>query len=291
MLEKHWRYLLWTFLLSFPSIGFAQRQIPNTLVPSEYGETVFVSINDIYLLYLYPVTPYINDDGIIMVPLRALAETFLGFRIDIYEEEGVIIANAFTETNFLENGHFVRFFDNKPEAMIYDWSKIAYNRLSSSMSLTAKPIYLKETNEMLVPLDALLRAFDLESFWEPSLKTLNLKSNTVKTEPIVDNPRAVVWGLTRAFVPESVTFDSAPNNEWLLKLTIQGFESLAESEGPTPVWFTNTVDNPPHIYKYLILVGSGATKCPKQDDRFICELTYTREILETTDFIGVRFAP
>ena len=123
---------------------------PYGAAPGNASQPVLLKLNFNYLLFTYPVSPYRDCNGSVMVPLRVIGELMGG---QVYtsraRKAGLLIRPTPGESRLLE------FTAGSREAFVDE------NRVE----LTSAPIWLNEADELLVPLEPLITAFKLRPYW------------------------------------------------------------------------------------------------------------------------------
>jgi hypothetical protein len=295
------RFLYICILFLGCGLGSAQltrrAPIPDVLVPSEYGETVFLSIDDMYLLYVHPVTPFVTDEGVIMVPLNGINE-LLRFTVSVYEErDGTMVAGATQFRSSPEENRGITFREGSREAEVSIFGQFQFRgHPLYVMKLGAAPIYVEETYDMLVPLQALVDVFNLDVRLEPELRVAHLRSPHVTNLYADLGSEFMSEGNTRAFVPEHVAFQKRdePTEDggalWDFTLTIQGFPSVMDTDGPTMVWMYGTFSGNDFYSAPHFRTGTSAYKCPKENGRFVCRQQFDELSLWDLRYLLVRLA-
>ncbi len=138
---------------------------PYGAAPSNASQPVLLKLNFNYLLFTYPVSPYRDRNGSVMVPLRVVGELMGG---QVYtsrsRKAGLLIRPTPGESHLLE------FTAGSREAFVDE------NRVE----LTSAPVWLGEEGELLVPLKPLITAFKLRPRWNRQKSVLTLSSGFFK---------------------------------------------------------------------------------------------------------------
>lgn len=135
---------------------------PYDAAPSTASRPVLLRLNYSYLLFTYPVAPYRDENGSIMVPLRVVGELMGG---QVYtrtaRKAGLLIRPTQEENHLLEfiAGSRKAFVDEKP------------------VQLESTPVWLSRERELLVPLEPMIAAFDLRPRWNRQKSVLTLSSS------------------------------------------------------------------------------------------------------------------
>ena len=140
----------------------------------------FVKVNRLYFLYTYPVVPYLDKSGVLMVGLEGMGRglfdkappgdadaAFLGG--DDYGHVTTDVA-ARTETLSL-GGHTVTFTAGARTAQ-------ANGR---GVPMAAAAVWDAPTGQMVVPALTLARCLGLAARWDPQLRTLSISGPDVLT--------------------------------------------------------------------------------------------------------------
>lgn len=134
---------------------------PYGIAPENVAHPVLLKLNYNYLLFTYPVAPYRDPNGSVMVPLRVVGELMGG---QVYNSKprktGTLIRPDLVESHLLE------FVAGSRQALVDD----------EAVQLASAPIWLADSNELLVPLEPLIKAFGLRPRWNPETNVLALDS-------------------------------------------------------------------------------------------------------------------
>ncbi len=144
--------------------GFAAAQgnAPYEVVPTNFSRPVILKLGVNYLLFTYPIAPYQDRNGSVMVPLRVVGELMGG---QVYTSErrkaGMLIRPTPQESHLLE------FVSGSRQAYVDE----------KEVQLASAPIWLSEQRELLVPLEPLIDAFGLRPRWNRRTNVLALNSD------------------------------------------------------------------------------------------------------------------
>jgi len=134
---------------------------PYNAAPKNASQPVLLKLNYNYLLFTYPVAPYRDQNGSVMVPLRVVGELMGG---QVYYSKarkvGVLIRPTLVESHLLEfvSGSRRAYVDEK------------------EVRLASAPVWLDGKNELLVPLEPMIEAFGLRPRWNRETNVLTLRS-------------------------------------------------------------------------------------------------------------------
>lgn len=134
---------------------------PYSAAPKNVAHPILLKLNYNYLLFTYPVAPYRDPNGSVMVPLRVVGELMGG---QVYNSKprktGTLIRPDLVESHLLE------FVAGSRQALIDD----------KTVQLASAPIWLADSDELLVPLEPLIKTFGLRPHWNPKTSVLALGS-------------------------------------------------------------------------------------------------------------------
>jgi hypothetical protein len=145
-------------------LGYASAQPfgdPYRVAPRNASRPVLLKLNANYLLFAYPVAPYQDRNGSVMVPLRVVGE-LMGGQVYISKprKAGILIRPT------LEESHLLEFVADSQQAYIDE----------RAVQLASAPVWLEEVSELLVPLEPMIAAFNLKPRWNRSANILELDS-------------------------------------------------------------------------------------------------------------------
>lgn len=155
--KKCWRLLLALFAFSLCSWTIAQ-----TLTNSGVSQGAFLKVNDLYILYLYPRPPFLKDQ-LLMVPLRSFAE-LIGMNVSYNAETGG------ASIYFL--GQMLDLLPNSSTAHMG----------SQLVELGHQPYLLAPYGVLIVPLEPLLDAFDIDWYWNAAHSMLSVSDSRIWNE-------------------------------------------------------------------------------------------------------------
>jgi hypothetical protein len=124
---------------------------PVSKVSAEERNT-FLKVNDYYLLYTYPIAPYIDSNERFMLPLRSISELF-GAKVDYYVKEKRAV---------------VTFEDTTVELYIGSNKGKVNGR---NRQYDSKPVLVK--NSMIVPIRVILDSFKINAESKTGLVEIN----------------------------------------------------------------------------------------------------------------------
>jgi hypothetical protein len=191
-------------------------------MPSARADSkAFIKINNYYIVYTYPIIPYENQKGNIIISLLPVCD-LLG--LEYHFEKKKCFVSGRNQTIQLTNGsHFATIngksirmavpavFIDSPRSPLLDQAQI-----HSIPYGTAHPV------QVLVPISILMKAFDIPSVWNAAIDTLQI---SVEAVPSVDNSE---WA-------ESIQQYESPTNESFLKMiSIKIFREPESRSGATP---------------------------------------------------------
>lgn len=116
-------------------------KVLEVFTPPQQGAPVLLKLNEWYLLQSYPVTPYRNERGDVMVPLRVVGELLGGqVYLDKAQKSGLIVSNSYDDyTN-----HKLEFQSGSSTVRVDE----------GTTEVASVPYWLK--GELIVPLEPLL---------------------------------------------------------------------------------------------------------------------------------------
>lgn len=148
--------LVWSFVA-------AQRvNAPYNTAPKNVSQPVLLKLGYNYLLFTYPVAPYRDKNGSVMVPLRVVGELMGG---QVYTSKARKAGMLIRPT--LEESHLLEFVSGSRSAYVDE----------KEVRLASAPIWLSEEGELLVPLEPLIDAFGLRPRWNRQANVLALSSD------------------------------------------------------------------------------------------------------------------
>ena len=179
---------------------------PYSAAPKNVSQPVLLKLNQNYLLFTYPVAPYRDQNGSVMVPLRVVGELMGG---QVYNSKsrkaGTLIRPDLVESHLLE------FTSGSRRASIDE----------KEVQLASAPIWLKGSDELLVPLGPLIDTFGLRPRWNPKTNVLALDSilfeylGSFELETLPDG-----YQDTERLIPENVSLRRQGPGERQIKLTM-----------------------------------------------------------------------
>ncbi len=135
---------------------------PYNIAPKIASQPILLKLGYNYLLFTYPVAPYRDRNGSVMVPLRVVGELMGG---QVYTSErrkaGMLIRPT------LEDSHLLEFVSGSRRAYVDE----------KEVRLASAPVWLSEERELLVPLEPLINAFNLRPRWNRRTNVLALYSD------------------------------------------------------------------------------------------------------------------
>lgn len=123
-------------------------EVLEVFTPPQQGTPVLLKLNEWYLLQSYPIAPYRNERGDMMVPLRVVGELLGGqVYLDKVQKSGLIVSNSYDDyTNhkleFQSGSSMVRVDEGRVE-------------------VASAPYWLEASGELIVPLEPLLETFGI----------------------------------------------------------------------------------------------------------------------------------
>lgn len=118
-------------------------------------QTTFLKINQFYVIYTNPLVPYFDKSGTFIVGLNAIS-LILGSKVKkVTASQSEVVTMARHTVRFVA-GSTTAFEDGKP------------------VHLLLAVRYDKQTQQMIVPLSALIKAFHISSHWDPKHRVLTL---------------------------------------------------------------------------------------------------------------------
>ncbi|MEK5322227.1 copper amine oxidase N-terminal domain-containing protein [Paenibacillus sp. FSL L8-0644] len=137
----------------------------NLVSAQAQGQTpIHLKVNDHYVLYTYPASPFVDKKGRLLIPLQA-AEDILG---------GKVSYNAANKTAAVDLlGRNVTATIGSPE--------ISVN--GESVTMDTVPIML--SNAMFLPVSILLKDTDAKMEWDPKRELLSLKHDSFTESPVL----------------------------------------------------------------------------------------------------------
>lgn len=149
-------------LMILMSLGAA-----NTNLASAQGQTpIYLKVNDHYVLYTYPASPFVDKKGRLLIPLQA-AKDILG---------GKVTFNAASKTASVDLlGRNVTATIGSP--------KIAVN----GEPVTMDTVPIMKSNAMFLPVSILLKDTDAKMEWDPKRGLLKLKHDSFTESPVLMN--------------------------------------------------------------------------------------------------------
>ncbi len=124
-------------------------EVLEVFTPPQQGTPVLLKINEWYLLQAHPVTPYRNERGDGMVPLRVVGE-LLGAQmyLDTSQKSGLIVGKRYNNTN-----HKIEFKADSSTVQVDQ----------NTLEVASTPYWMEASGELIVPLDPLLETFGIET--------------------------------------------------------------------------------------------------------------------------------
>ena len=190
----------------FGSVFAQPSNDPYSAAPKNVAQPILLKLNQNYLLFTYPIASYRDQNGSVMVPLRVVGQLMGG---QVYNsksrEAGTLIRPDLVESHLLE------FVAGSRQASV-DEKKV---------QLASAPIWLKGSDELLVPLEPLIDAFGLRPRWNPKTNVLAFDSilfeylGSFELETLPDG-----YQDTERLVPENVSLRRQGPGERQIKLTM-----------------------------------------------------------------------
>lgn len=137
----------------------------NTNWASAQGQTpIHLKVNDHYVLYTYPASPFVDKKGRLLIPLQA-AEDILG---------GKVSYNAANKTAAVDLlGRNVTATIGSPEISV------------NGEPMTMDTVPIMKSNAMFLPVSILLKDTDAKMEWDPQRGLLKLKHDSFTESPVL----------------------------------------------------------------------------------------------------------
>lgn len=125
-------------------------EVLTVYTPAPLGSPVLLKLNAYYLLATYPVAPYRDDQGSVMVPLRIVGELFGGqVYVSGERKSGTLVGKNYTGSEWTT--HKLEFRAGSKTAVVDE----------REVQLVSAPRWLGQHEELIVPLELLLQTFDI----------------------------------------------------------------------------------------------------------------------------------
>ncbi|WP_025716441.1 copper amine oxidase N-terminal domain-containing protein [Paenibacillus sp. 1-18] len=149
--------LILSFGAASSNLAFAQAQ----------GQTpIHLKVNDHYVLYTYPASPFVDQKGRLLIPLQA-AEDILG---------GKVTYNAANKTASVDLlGRDVTATIGSPEISV------------NGDPVTMDTVPIMKSNAMFLPVSILLKDTDAKMEWDPKRELLTLRHDSFTESPVLIN--------------------------------------------------------------------------------------------------------
>lgn len=158
---------LWTIIAILLCFSFTQAQKDGNGVfgelPDNFSRRVLLKLGDFYLFFSYPMMPYEDVEGNVLVPLRVVGE-LLGGQV-VYDP--ALGSGTIARASRGEGEQTLSFKGGENRATIGD----------QAVRLAVTPIWLASQEELLVPLGALTEAFGIEMRWSAGRAFLELRGD------------------------------------------------------------------------------------------------------------------
>jgi hypothetical protein len=207
--------------------AYAQRfPLHNLPVP---GEQVFLKINDLYVFYLGPVTPFLSQDNVVYVPLRGMA--------NLLNADEVSVAYRYSAYLGRPSGYFVIEKTKATGVEIRGSTGFTMNGNARTYELVDHIFWLQEEEDVLVPAATLTKALGIDSYWDPGTRIFEIRDPYALRGPNFLSARfASVPGYshldgvsTTAFLPQSMSVEHLNNGSKHFQVELQRLGNVVGS--------------------------------------------------------------
>jgi hypothetical protein len=175
-------------------------------VRSSTSRQAFVKVNEFYFLYTYPVVPYLNAKGVLMVGLDGMGRgmnyyVHSGPQAQETDDYGHVTTDAAARTETLAFGDHTLTFTAGSATVQAD---------GKSVSMEAEAAWNVPSGQMVVPALALAHCLHLAAHWDAKRRVLSLNGPDILTAPDGGGQMISRQGLaqydTTSLVPNLVIF-------------------------------------------------------------------------------------
>ncbi len=214
-----------------PTHHVAPEEVFSLLNASVEGEPIFLKLNDLYFLFMASTTPFISEEGVVYVPLRAMAYLLGGesIRIDAVDQEA----------SFYRHDMIFLVDDEQVEAREVSTLDDAINFYHYYFDAFDKFIWLEAEEDVLVPAATLMKALRIEANWDPGTRVFEIRAPGALRDPSFLSARygtlprySPIGGeSTEALLPTAITLErvnpQVADRSYRLSLDIHGLTGVS----------------------------------------------------------------
>ena len=232
---------------------------------------VLLKLNDNYLFYSAPISPFISKQGRTTVPLRAVGK-LLGFKVS-YENQPKLVVTA------KRSGHSLQFIKETNMAFFDD----------QPLTLDTPPIW--HDQELLIPIKLLLDNFQIPFSWNGEHRILSINDPKALQNSDVtatfNNKIPNAYENTDVFIPNDIKLQGFRLNPSLsndpAEITMSLKTSTPTDQSPELFLFAQSSNQGSGIVSGANTNESSPSLCQESSDFYLCQETY--QLTEPIDYL------